>query len=68
MAWRDKSLCAILDFPPDLWFPTNETDPEDTETALGVCALCPALAVCAQQGAEYGIWGGRVRRVCDAAL
>jgi len=68
MAWRDKSLCAILGFPPDLWFPTNETDPEDMETALGVCAVCPVLGRCGLEEAEYGIWAGKVRRVCDEAV
>ena len=68
MAWRAAALCAVLDFPPDLWFPTNKTDPEDTETALGVCAVCPIQARCGLEEADYGIWGARVRKVWNEAV
>ena len=61
MSWRDKAACrGHLD--PDLWFPDDDTPQDRIEEALSVCARCPVMGRCDKTLAEYGIWGGKVRK------
>ena len=59
----DKTPCQQND--PEIWFPSGENLPEDTEkikTAKSLCAQCHEVSKCLSfavtNRVRYGIWGG----------
>lgn len=59
----DKTPCQQND--PEIWFPSGENLPEDTEkikTAKSLCAECHEVSKCLSFAVtnriRYGIWGG----------
>lgn len=56
--WRLAGACGGID--PELWFPERSNGAE-TKAAKEACAPCPVKADCLQwanQGVEFGVWGG----------
>jgi WhiB family transcriptional regulator, redox-sensing transcriptional regulator len=61
--WRDRAACRGME--TDLFFPTGTIGPAltDMDQAKQICRGCPARAQCLdwalENGAAFGIWGGR---------
>ncbi len=59
-AWTDDAACTETD--PDIFFPTANQSPRDTQAARAICAACPVLAQCLRYAISdpslVGIWGG----------
>ena len=66
MSWRERAECQR--YNADLWFPDEDTPPESVAAAVSICSVCPVRGLCAGLPAEYGIFGGQVRKLgeCEA--
>jgi WhiB family redox-sensing transcriptional regulator len=62
-SWRDRAACRGME--TDLFFPDGTIGPAlaDMDQARRICRDCPARAQCLdwalENGAAFGIWGGR---------
>lgn len=63
---RPLPVCKHPWFAPDDWFPTQETTVERIEEVKGRCLGCPLFGECSRIPANYGIFAGQLRGLCDA--
>lgn len=58
-AWQERAACREVD--PELFFP-HPSDEAGAAVAKAVCATCPVLDRCREEGLmnrePYGVWGG----------
>ena len=63
---KRQPVCKHPAFDPDDWFPTQETSEARIVEVAGRCLGCPFFDACDDIPAEYGIFAGKLRKLCDA--
>jgi len=63
---RPMPVCKNPSFNPDDWFPDETTPLDRINEVRGRCLGCPVFNECETIPGEYGIFAGKVRRLCDS--